>query len=54
MGNLIDNLANVIAVDCDECNGGGFIFFGNDEDYSVMPCDCVDTVNDGLTLDWNE
>jgi hypothetical protein len=49
MGNLLD----IIAIPCDECNGAGFLFYGNDEDYSVMPCDCVDENKDELTLDWN-
>ena len=40
MGNILD----VIAVACDECNGAGFVFFGNDNDFDVMSCDCV---NDG-------
>ena len=48
------NLSDVIAVSCDECNGAGFIFFGNDTDFDVMTCDCVDNANDGLTLDWIE
>jgi hypothetical protein len=42
------NLKDILAVACDECNGAGFLFYGNDEEYSVMPCDCKD-----LTLDWN-
>lgn len=35
------NLQEIIAIGCDECNGAGFLFFGSNEDYSVMPCDCV-------------
>jgi hypothetical protein len=46
------NLKEIISVACDECNGAGFIFFGNENDFDVMSCDCVD--NDELTLDWNE
>ena len=29
------------AVDCDECHGQGLIFWGNDTDYDVEPCECV-------------
>jgi hypothetical protein len=28
--------------DCDECNGVGLIFWGNDLDYDVEKCDCND------------
>ncbi len=27
--------------DCNECNGQGVIFWGNDYDYDCEPCDCV-------------
>jgi hypothetical protein len=37
MGNLLD----IIAIACDECDGAGFLFYGNDEDFSVEPCSCV-------------
>ena len=53
MGNILDELSDVTVVSCDECNGAGFIFWGNDNDFDVMPCDCVDNDNDELTLDWN-
>jgi hypothetical protein len=36
------NLKEIIAVACDECNGAGFIFFGDDNNFNVEPCDCVD------------
>ena len=36
------NLKEIIAVSCDECNGAGFIFFGDDNNFDVEPCDCVD------------
>jgi hypothetical protein len=52
MGNILDELSNVTAVACDECGGAGFIFFGNENDYDVMPCDCIADVEDELTLDW--
>lgn len=28
-------------INCDECHGHGVIFWGNDEDYDVEPCECV-------------
>jgi len=43
------NLKEIIAVACDECNGAGFIFFGDNNNFDVEPCDCVD---DG-SLFWN-
>ena len=33
---------SVMAFDCDECNGAGLIFWGNDLDYDVEKCDCND------------
>ena len=39
----------MLAIKCDECQGAGFIYFGNEEDWDVMTCEC----NDELTLDWN-
>jgi len=35
------NLQDVIAISCEECNGAGFVFFGDNNDYDVMVCDCV-------------
>jgi len=35
------NLKEIIAIGCDECNGAGFIFWGNDDSFDVEPCDCV-------------
>jgi hypothetical protein len=35
------NLKEIIAVACDECNGAGFIFWGDDNNFDVEPCDCV-------------
>ena len=34
---------SVLSVHCDECNGYGVVFFGNDYDYDCEPCDCVDS-----------
>jgi hypothetical protein len=31
----------MIAIKCDECNGAGFIYFGNENDFDVMKCDCI-------------
>jgi hypothetical protein len=36
------NLKEIIAVACDECNGAGFIFFGDDNNFDVEACGCVD------------
>jgi hypothetical protein len=40
---------SVLTIDCSECNSTGLIFFGNDNDFDVESCDCV---NDG-SLFWN-
>ena len=31
---------SVMAFNCDECNGQGLIFWGNDLDYDVEKSDC--------------
>jgi hypothetical protein len=28
-------------IECDECNGVGLIFWGNDLDYDVEACECI-------------
>jgi hypothetical protein len=33
---------SVMNFDCADCNGSGLIFFGDDLDYDVKPCDCDD------------
>ena len=33
---------SVMSFACDECNGVGLIFWGNDLDYDVEKCDCND------------
>ena len=52
MGNLGMELKEIISVACDDCGGAGFIFFGNENDFDVEPCDCIADVDDELTLDW--
>ena len=42
----------IIAANCDECGGAGFIFFGSELAYDVEPCDCISDVADELTVDW--
>ena len=31
---------SVMAFDCNNCNGQGLIFWGNELDYDVEKCDC--------------
>ena len=33
---------SVMSFECDECNGAGLIFWGNDLDYDVEKCECED------------
>ena len=33
---------SLMRFDCSECHGTGIIFFGDDLDYDVKPCDCHD------------
>lgn len=32
---------SVETIDCDNCYGSGHIFYGDNEDYHVEPCECV-------------
>lgn len=34
-------IQEIIAVACDECNGAGFLFWGDENNYDVEACDCV-------------
>lgn len=52
MGNILDELKNIVSVSCEDCGGAGFIFFGNENNFDVEPCDCVAEVSDELTVDW--
>jgi len=45
---------DIMIIPCDECQGSGFIYFGDSEDYHVESCDCVNELNDELVLDWTE
>ena len=42
----------IIAANCDECGGAGFLFWGNENNYDVEPCECVADLSDELTIDW--
>ena len=41
MGNILDELNDILAIECDECGGAGFLFFGDENNYDCEPCDCV-------------
>ena len=42
----------IIAANCDNCGGAGFVFFGDERNYDVETCDCIADLSDELTLDW--
>jgi hypothetical protein len=33
---------SVMTIPCEDCNGNGVIFFGNENDFDVETCDCQD------------
>jgi hypothetical protein len=35
------NIAEIIAVACDECGGAGFLFWGDENNYDVEACECA-------------
>lgn len=41
MGNVIDELKDVMLVACEDCNGAGIIFWGDENNFDCEPCDCV-------------
>ena len=44
----------MLSVKCDECQGAGFIYFGNEEDWDVMKCDCVPADEDFTEMIWGD
>ena len=30
-----------LGYDCSACDSRGYVFYGDNEDYSIEPCDCV-------------
>ena len=42
----------MLAVKCDECQGAGFIYFGNEENWDVMQCDCIPADEDFTEMIW--
>ncbi len=41
MGNLLE----ILAIACDECNGAGFIFIGDENNFDCETCVCVEGEN---------
>jgi hypothetical protein len=41
---------SVKTIDCSTCYSRGYIFFGDNDDCAIEPCDCV--LNDELNVDW--
>lgn len=35
------NIQEIIGVECDECGGAGFVFYGNEKEFDVKSCDCA-------------
>lgn len=35
------NIAEIIAVGCEECGGAGFLFWGDENTFDVEACSCV-------------
>jgi hypothetical protein len=35
------NIKEIIAIECEECGGAGFVFWGDEKNYDVESCDCV-------------
>jgi hypothetical protein len=31
----------ITKIECDECKGNGYIFWGDEENYDVEECECV-------------
>lgn len=41
MGNILDELTDILAIECEECGGAGILFFGDNDNFDCEPCDCV-------------
>ena len=37
---MVKDVKEIIAVACDECNGAGFIFWGDENNFDVETCNC--------------
>lgn len=45
-------LIETIKFDCDTCNGAGYLYWSNGEDFDVETCDC--NLNDGMLFTTKE
>jgi hypothetical protein len=43
-------IKDIVAIECDECEGAGFVFYGSGEDYDVMQCDCIPADEDFMEM----
>lgn len=34
-------LYQTLSYDCGSCHGTGYLFYGDNEDYTIDPCECV-------------
>jgi len=37
----IKMINSIERINCDECYGHGVIFYGDNDDYGIEPCECV-------------
>jgi len=40
---------SVMSFKCDECHGYGYIFWGNEKQFDVEPCECQNEPDDLIT-----
>ena len=40
----------MMAVQCEECNGAGFLFYGDEDSFDVMQCDCIPADEDFMEM----
>lgn len=45
---------SVFSHKCSDCQTNGVVFFGDDNDFHIIPCECAITTDQPLTLDWTE
>ncbi len=50
MGKMKELFTEII--NCDLCNGKGWLFAGNAKDYDVEACECIADLSDELNVEW--
>jgi hypothetical protein len=48
----MNTINEIVAISCDECQGAGFLFYENENDFDVMSCGCIPDDEDFTEMIW--